>query len=341
MRFLLLLSILVVLLVAFSGFTAWQIERKYPAIGDFIEVDGARLHYLDLGPKDAVGPPLVIFHGASATLKDTKMSLGDALSRKSRVILFDRPGHGYSTRPADGYRLDLQAQLMHQALVRLGIEKPIIIGQSFGGSVALAYTLRYQDQMSGAVLLAPVSHEWPGEVAWYNRASSVPVLGPLLRWTVIPHYGRMVAEKGFNGTFWPQPAPENYYEEAGIALLFRPGAFRNNAADIAHLKSEVIIMSKRYKEITIPVRIYTGTHDTTVSPTIHSYNLVNEVHDGELTFLPQTGHGLHHTAAVQIITGIEKMVSGFIPIPASNIPPAVNAPPADTPAPEAGEVDAL
>ncbi|MEZ5892283.1 MAG: alpha/beta fold hydrolase [Parvularculaceae bacterium] len=52
-----------------------------------------------------------------------------------------------------------------------------MVGQSLGGAVALAYALDYQDEMSGLVLLAPVSHEWPGDVAWYNKASGCRVAG--------------------------------------------------------------------------------------------------------------------------------------------------------------------
>lgn len=308
MRFLLLLTLFVLFLVATSACTSWRIENRHPAIGEFVAVDGERLHYLELGEKSPTEPTLVILHGSSANLKDTKLALGDTLAKNHHVILFDRPGRGYSTRPENGYLLDVQARLMHDALVKLGVENPIVIGQSLGGAAALAYTLRYQDEMSGAVLLAPVSHEWPGGVVWYNNVSSKPISGFLLRRTIIPHYGRMVAKKSAQGAFWPQPAPDNYYERAGIELLFRPKEFINNAADVAHLKPQIIEMSKRYNEIDIPVKIYAGAHDTTVSPTIHSYNLSQDIPNAEFTLLPAVGHGLHHSASVPIIAGIEALI---------------------------------
>ncbi len=339
MRFMLLFSIFIILLIAISGCTAWQIEKKHPAIGKFIEVDGQQLHYVELGSENFAGPPLVLLHGSSANLNDTKIALGDELAERSRVILFDRPGRGYSTRPKNGYLLDVQAQLIHKALKKMGVEKPILIGQSLGGSVALAYTLRYQNDMSGAVLLAPASHEWPGDVVWYNKLSSNPFFGLLLRRTIVPYYGRVVAKNSVNGTFWPQAAPEDYYERVGIALLFRPKEFKNNADDVVHLKSQIIEMSKRYSEISIPTRIFVGTHDTTVSPTIHSYNLAKDIAGAELTILPATGHGLHHTASDEIIAGIEAMTAKIIVAGAEtqNVPPSVNTP--DTGAVIAGDID--
>lgn len=309
MRLLIVLITLAIVLMAVAGCTSWQVEQAHPPIGAFVEVDGAKLHYVDMGPGDSGNPPVVLFHGASANLKDMKLALGDALADKTRVIIFDRPGRGYSTRPDDGYRLDVQARLMHDALVKLDVEKPIVLGQSLGGAVALAYALEYQDEMSGLMVLAAVSHEWPGGVAWYNNASSTPVVGFLLRRTIIPVYGRWQAPAGIDGAFWPRKAPENYFEASGLPLLFRPKDFKSNAADIAHLKAEIIDMMGRYEELAIPTQIYTGTHDTTVSPTIHSYILDRQIPNSELTIIPFEGHGLHHTSKALILEGVDALMA--------------------------------
>ena len=63
-----------------------------------IEVDGARLNVIDIGPRDAAGPPVVMIHGASSNLEVMRRPLGDMLAKDHRVILIDRPGHGWSTR---------------------------------------------------------------------------------------------------------------------------------------------------------------------------------------------------------------------------------------------------
>ena len=291
-------------IVAVSGCASWNAERKAPPIGAFIDVDGERAHVLTAGPRDSAKPPVVLIHGASANLRDMAMSLGEPLSEDRFVVMIDRPGRGYSDRPDDGHELGIQARYIHKALEQLNVEKPIIVGQSLGGAVALSYALQYQDDMSGLVLLAPVSHEWPGGVAWYNNVSGWPVLGFLLRRMVIPIYGGLVAESGIEESFAPDTPPENYYERSGLALLFRAKDFKANASDIAHLKDEIKKQQGRYGEIDLPVAILTGTADTTVSPDIHSKTLAKQIDGAALTLLPDTGHALHHAETAQIIEAI-------------------------------------
>jgi pimeloyl-ACP methyl ester carboxylesterase len=315
MGFFLAASILVGLFLI-GGCASWRAEKNAPPIGAFVEVDGERLHVLDNGPKDSALPPIVLIHGASANLRDMKLALGDELSKTRRVIMIDRPGRGYSTRPRDGWRLDRQAQLIHDAMRSIGVERPIVLGQSFGGAVALAYALQYQDEMSGLVLLAAVSHEWPGGVVWYNKVSGWPVAGQLLRWFVIPVYAPLTAKGAVSQSFRPDEPPPGYYEATGIPLLFRPKDFEANASDIRHLKPQIVAMMGRYDEIRIPTAVITGADDPTVSPTIHSAALAREIPGVLYEVLPDTGHALHHSesakilAAIDTITGVATANSG-------------------------------
>jgi len=301
--------IIVVLLASLSGCATWSAENKAPMIGALIEIDGETLHVVDVGPRDSAKPAVVLIHGASVNLRDIKMALGDTLSQDRRVIMIDRPGRGYSTRPKDGHQLDLQARLIHDAVRSLGVEEPVIVGQSLGGAVALAYALQYQDEMHGLVLLAAVSHEWPGGVKWYNSASEIPVIGVMLRRLVIPLYGQLVSGDSVEASFLPDAAPENYAERSGLALLFRAKDFRANASDLVHLKSEIIDMQDRYGELRLPVAIVTGDTDITVSPALHSKTLAGEVSGASLTVLPDTGHALHHAQTAAIVEIIDRISS--------------------------------
>src|SRR5262245_17114181 len=74
------------------------IERWYPPAGRFVDVTGGRLHVVEIGPKDAASLPVVLIHGASSNLNAMREPLGERLSRNHRVIMIDRPGHGWSTR---------------------------------------------------------------------------------------------------------------------------------------------------------------------------------------------------------------------------------------------------
>src|SRR4051812_9937225 len=71
-------------------------ERRHPPEGSFLVVDGVRLHYSDRG----AGTPVVLIHGNAVTGADWNRSgVADLLLRDHRVIMFDRPGFGYSDRP--------------------------------------------------------------------------------------------------------------------------------------------------------------------------------------------------------------------------------------------------
>lgn len=292
-------------LFALGGCATWRAEKMSPPIGEFVEVDGERLHVVDIGPKDSGETPVVLIHGASVNLRDMKLALGDSLSASRRVIIVDRPGRGYSTRSPDGWRLDRQAGLIHGAVEKLGVRKPIVVGQSLGGAVALSYALNYQNDMSGLVLLAAVSHEWPGGVAWYNKASGWPVAGTLLRRIVIPIYAPIAAKSGVIKSFRPDEAPEGYYERSGLTLLFRAKDFKNNAADLRCLKPQIIAMADRYSGIEIPTAIVTGADDTTVSPKLHSAALAREIAGAYYEVIPDTGHALHHSETAKVIAAID------------------------------------
>lgn len=302
-----ILGLAAFLLMAWSVSASREAEKAAPMLGTLIDANGVALHVLDAGPKNGAKPPVVLIHGASVNLRDMKIALGDALSADRRVVMIDRPGRGYSDRPPEGWRIDVQAAHIRSALEGLGVEKPIVVGQSFGGAVALAYALQHQDDMSGLVLLAPVSHVWPGGVAWYNNVSQIPVIGFLLRRLVIPAYGRLAAEDGVNGSFAPGAPPQDYAERAGLALLFRPKDFKSNAADLARLKPQIARQETRYGALDLPVVILTGEADTTVSPRIHSRALVEQIDGASLTMLPETGHALHHAQGSRIIEAIDAL----------------------------------
>src|SRR5262249_4983349 len=108
-------------LAAFTAISARRIERAHPPVGRFVEVDGGRLHLLELGPANAT--PVVLLHGATGNLNDMRVALGDRLATRYRVILVDRPGHGWSDRPGGSADASpaRQAALIHQALQRIGV----------------------------------------------------------------------------------------------------------------------------------------------------------------------------------------------------------------------------
>jgi len=101
-----------------NRYLARKAERDNPPQGRFIDVDGVRLHYIDRGS----GTTIVLLHGNGSMIQDFESSgVLETAARKYRVIAFDRPGFGYSTRPRGiVWTADAQAELIHRALGQMG-----------------------------------------------------------------------------------------------------------------------------------------------------------------------------------------------------------------------------
>ncbi len=304
---LLLIGVTLAAALGLAGCASWTAERRVPPLGSFLEVDGERLHLIDTGPADLDLPPVVLIHGASVNLLDMHMALGGRLAENRRVIVIDRPGRGYSSRPADGAKLTAQARLIRAAVVSLGVEQPIIVGHSLGAAVALRYAIDFDDEVAGLGFLSGVSHEWPGGVAWYNNVSGWPIVGFAFRRLVLPLYAPIAARRAVEKSFRPDDAPANYFDEAGLELLFRAGDFRANAADLRALKDEVRAMRPHYADLQVPTVIMTGLADPTVSPRLHSFPLAQELPNAKLITFPGRGHALHHAEAEAIVEAINAL----------------------------------
>jgi pimeloyl-ACP methyl ester carboxylesterase len=299
--------LLALLLAAVTAIGALVIARHYPPAGEFVAVDGARLHVVQLGSPTNT-PPVVLLHGASANLQDMRLTLGGRLAARHRVILIDRPGHGWSGRPdGDAASSTRQAALVAQALDRLGVPRAIIVGHSFAGAVATAFALEHPGRVAGLVLLAPVTHPWPGGIAWYYTLASMPVIGPLFAHTIVLPSGFPLLERLARVVFAPRPTPEDYVHRSALALLLRPSAFLANARDVAALRDSVTRQSPRYREIIAPTVIVTADQDTIVSPEIHSRAMAKTLPHAKLIVVPGAGHAVQHVAANLVVMEITRL----------------------------------
>jgi len=294
-------------LAAFTAFSARRIERAHPPAGRFVEVDGGRLHLLELGPPGA--QPVVLLHGATGNLNDMRVALGERLAARYRVVLVDRPGHGWSDRPngsADASPAR-QARLIHQALVRIGVTRAIIVGHSWSGALATAYTLAYPDAVLGLVLLAPATHPSDESIGWYAPIVTTPVIGPFFAHFIMLPLGKFLMGPGIKFVFTPQQPPDGYIERAASELVLRPHEITANAEDLAGIKAFVAGQAPHYGEIQTPATVITGDIDNTVSHRIHAEVIAAMLPRGTLIVLPGIGHMPHHAAPETIIQAIDEL----------------------------------
>ncbi|MCF8470865.1 MAG: alpha/beta hydrolase [Parvibaculum sp.] len=316
---LLVVLLLAASLVLYSSWASLRATRTWPPEGGFVVLGGAfggeSLHYVDRGEARAGIAPVVLIHGASGNLRDMTQSLVGPLSRKTRVIAIDRPGHGWSARTAHPDIADpaVQAGAIHEGLSRLGVVRPVILGHSWGASVAAAYALEFPGDLSGLVALSGALYPWPGGIAWYHTLVRAPLAGWLfLRMLIVPG-GKILMEKGVQMNFHPDPAPSDFAATIGLPLLFRPDEFRANSEDTAGLKAHLARQSRHYGAISAPTIVVTGNADYTVSPKLHSYAFHGAVAGSELVKLKGTGHMPHHARRDLVLDAILRLARGERP----------------------------
>src|SRR3984885_6105780 len=303
-------ALLILALVTQAGVVVLQ--RAYPAQGRMVGVSGATLNVVELGPRDAPGPPVVLIHGASSNLRAMQQPLGEMLAARHRVILIDRPGHGWSTRAREADSTPaIQAKMIDEALEKLGVGPAIFVVHSWAGALGARMALDYPARVAGLVLLAPALYPWSGGVGWYNDVVTTPVIGPLLAYTITLPLGYFLTAPGARNAFLPQTMPENFVSDTATALLLRPREFLANARDLVTLKAAVREQAPRYGEIRVPTVVIAGDADTTVWPTIHSRPFAAVVPNAKLIMLPGVGHIVQSAAPELVMHEIDAMIGGI------------------------------
>ncbi len=287
-----------------------EAELRHPPRGEFVELEGGRLHLVDQRPATPARATLLLLHGASSNHADLVATLGPVLGSRYRLIAPDRPGHGWSDRIGTNPQSPVtQARMMAKLLEARSNGPVILVAHSMAGVMAMNLALERPDLVRGIVLLAAVTHSWDGSIAWYYHPASWPVIGPVFnRLVAIPVGARSLAG-GADSVFAPNPMTRGYIETAQLQLLLRPAAFRANAEDVSALHDQVLVQEKRYGAIKVPLVAFHGTSDIITSAILHSQPLPGEITGAQFIPIPGAGHMPHHVATAQVIAAIDAMVA--------------------------------
>jgi pimeloyl-ACP methyl ester carboxylesterase len=287
----------------YNTYRTRQVERRHPPTGRFVEADGVRLHYLERGE----GPPIVLLHGNVVTAEDWVLSgVLERVAERHRVVAFDRPGYGYSDRPrGSAWTAGTQADLLRRAFARLGLERPVVVGHSWGTNVALALALADPAAVRGLVLLSGYYHPTLRADALLVAPAAVPVLGDVLRHTVSPLLGAATLPLVIKGMFAPRPVPGRFKAGFPYGMAVRPSQIRAEAQDGATMAYGAAAMRDRYRELDMPVVIMAGTEDRVVDVGRHAVRLRAEIPRGDLRLVPGAGHMVHHAVPGQVAEVVE------------------------------------
>jgi pimeloyl-ACP methyl ester carboxylesterase len=278
-------------------------ERRHPPIGRFLHVDGVRLHYIERGR----GEPLVLIHGNGTMIQDFTVSgLVDRLAERYRVIVIDRPGYGYSSRPRGLWTPRAHASLFRNALERLGVERATVYGHSWGTLVAVALALESPGLVRSLVLGSGYYYPTLRADTFLLSPPAIPVIGDAMRYTISPLVAKAILPGMIKQVFKPAPVPERFDRQFPKALMLRPLQLRAAAEDAALMTPVVMELERHYGELTMPVTIITGADDQISDVGRQSERLHRELPGSEFIALPGLGHMIHHLAPDAVIDAIDR-----------------------------------
>jgi len=277
---------------------AIKAEQTHRPPGRFVEMDGVRVHYIARGR----GRPVVLIHGNGTMAEDFVISgLVDQLATRYRVIAIDRPGFGHTDRPRwRVWTASAQAHLLHRMLERLNVERPVIVGHSWGTLVALALAAAGWRELRGLVLLSGYYYPTRRADVALTAPLAIPGLGDLARSMVPQAVGHLFAPQVFRHVFWPQPVPARFKARFPVEITIDPVQQRASAEDTATLNPAAGLLQPHSSRLRVPMAIITGDIDAIVGARDHSCRLRQQAPESTLTVLPGQGHMIHYSAKGQI-----------------------------------------
>jgi pimeloyl-ACP methyl ester carboxylesterase len=252
----------------------------------FINIEGTNLHFVIRGS----GRPVVLIHGNPGSCHDWTR-LYTPLAGRFCAFAFDRPGHGHSDRPQNNGHVtaEVQAGLLNSALHKLGVERPILVGHSWGGALALIYALSYPEQLSGLVLLAPAAFESDDGVSFLSKLPGRPVVGDILNALFTPLVSAWLVRSELAKAFAPHKVPQGYLRHT-LTEWTRPSKVKWYSVDDALLNASLAKFSTRYEELRMPTAIVTGDSDLIVPAKENALRLAKVLPQARLRILEKTGH---------------------------------------------------
>ncbi len=152
--------------------------------GEILTLSGGEVQAIDRGPRDA--SPIVLIHCFTCAI-DWWDGMIPLLARDHRVVAVDLLGHGGSEKPRSGYSISNQADLVAQALGRLGVSEAAVVGHSLGGPVTVALAEQSPQLVDRAVLIDSIPDTTYGDVGLIGELPFKPVIGQAL-WRVKPDF---------------------------------------------------------------------------------------------------------------------------------------------------------
>ena len=294
-------------LALFSAAITRLAEGFVPPQGQFLDVDGNRIHYLDVGS----GPAIVMVHGLGGQMANFTYAVVDELKDRFRVVVMERPGSGYSERlRGASARLGVQADVVAGFIRALGLDRPLLVGHSLGGALSLAVALQHPDSIRGLALLSPLTQPTDVIPAPFRvLAIRSPALRRVIAWTVATPITLAKGRALLAQVFGPEPPPADYARRGGGLLGLRPKAYYSTSTDLMALAQDLPGFAARYPTLSLPTGVLFGTEDRVLDAAIHGGGMSGQVPGLVYEEIAGAGHMIPVTQAPVVAEFIARMAA--------------------------------
>jgi pimeloyl-ACP methyl ester carboxylesterase len=278
-------------------------QRWAPPPSTFVEVAGMQVHLRDEGPRDDA-TPVVLLHGTSASLH-TWQGWADALKDERRVIRFDLPGFGLTGPTPDGvYTMDAYVRFVLAMLDRLGVQRAVLAGNSFGGSVAWATALAAPDRVAKLVLVDSAGYPMnPKSVPIGFRVARMPLLNRIGE-VALP---RRVIESSVRSVYGD---PDKVTPEL-VDLYFDITVREGNRRALAERWRQAPAgeNAERIREIRVPTLVLWGALDGLIPPE-DGARFQRDIPGSRLVVFGDLGHVPHEEDPARTVAVVKRFLAG-------------------------------
>jgi pimeloyl-ACP methyl ester carboxylesterase len=232
------------------------------------------------------GTPVLLLHGQPGAAGDWEAVAARLASGGMRAVAPDRPGYGRTGGRALGFDGNARAAL--ELLDRLGIERALLAGHSWGSAVALTMALAAPERVSGLVLVAPISPGVsPGPL---DRALANRVIGPAAARAGFKLAGHALTLRPFKGLgrmLLSELPPDQV--EFTAAQFRSDGVWRSFYIEQRAMLAELPALGRRLGAVNVPATVIYGTRDR-VAPPANAHRLAELLPTASLVSAGPTGH---------------------------------------------------
>lgn len=262
-----------------------SIAIKMPVTEELVELSEGQVRYFKMG----TGPPLILVHGlGSASVNWYKNIAG--LSKSNTVYAVDLPGHGKTYKSISKTPLDQAVTFMIEFMDVMNITKASLVGNSMGGLLALALTLKHPGRVSKLVLEGSAGLR--KDIAWFLRFMTLPGIGEIITTPTRSTTKSLLKQILYDTSLIKPNLIEMIYQ-----FRKEPG---NRAAMLAIIRTGVslkglgteLIFIDRLAEIKVPILLLWGRNDKIV-PVHHAEYAANFNTNIQLHVFEKCGHWPH------------------------------------------------